>query len=169
MRKLRWPAAAAFATVLVGVVAFPVGSQQPPQRTTLTFFDPNKTNWEKVVDHGRKGGSAGDEVLFVEAQLDPDTCERVGRLVGHIAISKTVGSEDAWFIGDFTLVLADGKVTAAGAAKFSEFAQQERGVFVVTGGTGAYRDATGEVFFEEDVELCDRRGTLTRVDIVHTP
>jgi hypothetical protein len=171
MVKLRWSIAMSLALValMIVVVALPAGSQQPQQRGTITLFDPNKTNYEKVIDEGRKGFSAGDTILFVDAQFDPETCERVGTLVGRLVISKRLKQDNAWFVGDFTLKLADGKVVAEAAARFAEFAQTEDGVFAVTGGTGAYRDASGEVLLQEDVAMCDRKGSLTTVDIGPQP
>jgi hypothetical protein len=172
MTRLRWFSVTVLVLVLVGlvVIAVPVGSQQPPERRTLTLFDPNKTNYEKFIDEGRQGFSPGDMILFIDAQFDPHTCERRGSLVGRLVISRVFRQqENAWFTGDFTLSLPDGKITVAAAAKFTEFEQQERGVFAVTGGTGAYRDASGEVFIQEDVTLCDRKGSLTTLDIGPQP
>ena len=172
MTKLRLLIGMALTLVVIMIVAIamPAVSQQPQPRTTMTFFDPNKTNWERIVDERREGFSTGDTNLFVDAQFDPETCERRGTLIGHIVISKPLGERNAWFIGDFTLKLPDGKVLAQGAAKFAEFEQIDKGVFAVTGGTDAYRDVSGEVKFQsEQVEMCDRRGTLFTVDIGPQP
>ncbi len=157
--------------LIVVVIALPAGSQQPQERGTITLFEPHniKINWEKVIDQGRKGMSAGDTILIVDALFDPENCQRVGTLVGRIAISKVLNQGNAWFIGDFTLNLADGKVIAEAAAKFTEFSQTEDGVFAVTGGTDAYRDVSGEVKFQEDVAMCDRIGSLTTIDIGPQP
>ena len=171
MVKLRWsiPMSLMLIALIVVVIALPAGSQQPQERRTITLFDPSKTSYEKVIDQGRNGMSAGDTILFVDAQFDPETCERSGTLVGRLDISKVLNQDDAWFIGDFTLELADGKVVAEAAAKFTEFAQTEEGVFAVTGGTGAYRDVSGEVLFQEDVAMCDQDGSLTTIDIGPQP
>lgn len=173
MTKLRWFIGTwlLLTLMIVSVIALalPAGSQQPAERGTITLFDPNKTNYEKIVDEGRKGFSPGDTILFVDAQFDPETCERRGTLVGQIVISRILKQDNAWFIGEFTLRLPDGKVTAEAAARFSEFAQTEDGIFAVTGGTGTYRDASGEVKFQEDVTMCERKGTLTTIDIGPQP
>ena len=156
--------------VMLAMSALPAVSQQPPPRNTLTFFDPNKTTWEREIDAGRKGFSPGDTVLLVDAIFDPETCERQATLVGRLEISKFVSEGNAWYVGDFTLKLADGKLIAEAAAKFSEFEQTEKGVFAITGGTDAYRDASGEVKFEENqVRMCDRRGSTFTVDIGPQP
>lgn len=156
-------------TVTVIAFALPAGSQQPAARSTITLFDPNKTDWDKLVDQGRKGFSAGDHVLFIENQLDPETCDRRGKIIGHLVISRIIGEENAWFVGDFTLRLPDGKITAYGAARFAEFEVTDKGIFAVTGGTDTYRDASGEVMIQEDVTRCDRKGALITVDIGPQP
>ena len=172
MTKLRWllGVTLVLVAVMVAVSALPAVSQQPPPRNELTFFDPNKTNWERVVDERRKGFSTGDTILFVDAIFDPETCERRATLTGQIVLSKPLGEENSWFMGNFTLKLADGKIVAGAAAKFSEFGQADKGTFAVTGGTDAYRDASGEVKFSEDqVRMCDTRGSTFTVDIGPQP
>lgn len=153
--------------VLVGT-AVPVGSQQPAERRTITLFDPAKTNYERFLNEGKQGLSPGDTVLFVENQLDTETCERAGQLVGNIMITKILKGENALFEGSFTLLLPDGKITAGGVARFSEFMNTEP-IFAVTGGTGAYRDASGEVTIQEGVELCGKAGDLTTIDLGPQP
>ena len=160
-------AAGLSAVVLIGT-AMPVVSQQPAQRQTLTFFDPAKTNYERFINQGKRGISPGDLIMIIENQLDPETCEKVGRLVGRIQVIKVVGEEDAIFDGSFTVLLPDGKITGSGVARFREFTSTEP-VFAVTGGTGAYRDASGEVSFEENVSLCDKKGDLVTIDIGPQP
>ena len=160
-------AAALSALVVIGG-AMPVVSQQPAERQTLSFFDPNKTNYDRFLNEGKRGISPGDIIMFIEKQLDPETCENVGRLVGKLQIVKTVGTEDAIYDGGFTMLLGDGKITAAAAARFSEFSGTDP-VFAVTGGTGAYRDASGDVTFQENVELCEKKGDLVTIDIGPRP
>lgn len=155
--------AAVSAIVLVGG-ALPVVSQQPAERQTFTLFDPQATQFEKFINQGKRGISPGDVVLFVEKQLDPDTCEKAGKLVGRIQIVKNVGKQNALFQGSFTLLLSGGKITAGGAAKFSDFMSTDP-IFAVTGGTGTYRDASGEVTLTEDAEMCGEKGSLTTIDV----
>ena len=156
--------------IMVVAIAMPAVSQQPPSRITMTFFDPNGSNFERVVDERRKGFGTGDTILIVDPQFDPETCERRGRLVGQLVVSKLLGDENAWFIGDFTLNLPDGKVVVQAAARFADFEQADRGVFAVTGGTDAYRDVSGQVtFLGEEVRMCDRRGTTFTLDLGPQP
>ncbi len=171
MRRLRWFSGVAVAVVALALVAgaVPAGSQQPQDRRTLTFFEPERNSWERHIDELREGESPGDVFIFVNRVFDPETCELAGRLIGRLHVLNPAGPNDAWFLGDFTLVLADGKLTAGGGARFSEFSQADRGVFAITGGTDAHRDASGEVKFQEEVKMCDLRGTLFTVDIGPQP
>ena len=167
MRKL---AVLALAVVALSVVvmfgtAGPVVSQQPAERQTITMFDPKATTFDKFLNEGKRGISPGDTILFIENQLDPETCERMGQLVGRIQVVKSVGTRDALYDGQFSVNLDSGKIVAAAAAKFSEFEGGEP-VFAVTGGTGTYKDASGEVTFgPEKVDLCGTRGDLVTIDI----
>lgn len=160
-------AVVASAVVMLGMVA-PAGSQQPAERQTITLFDARKTNFESVRDEGKRGISPGDRVLFVDNQFDPESCAVVGKLTGQLQIVKVPGPQNARFLGEFSIDLPGGKITAAGGARFSEF-QGTEPVFAVTGGTGDYRDASGEVSFQEDVEMCDKKGSLTTIDLGPRP
>lgn len=156
-------------TVLLtfGVVAgasLPATSQQPPQRQTLVVFDPNAVPFEKTIDERPKGFGPGDWSVAIERVLDPETCEKAGRIVVRFTFVKNAGNEDGHFIVDATYVRSDGKITAYGAGKFSEF-EGGQPLFAVTGGTGAFRDASGEVTFNEETEMCERRGVLTTFDL----
>lgn len=154
------------AIVTLGAMG-PAGSQQPAERQTITVFDPRKTPYEKELDNGKKGFSPGDEFLFIENLKDPETCEKVGKLVGHTQIVKLIGDRDGVFTVDVTVDLKNGKITVYGASRFSEFETQAgQPIFAVTGGTRAYRDASGEVSFGEDrVQLCGTRGELVTFDL----
>jgi hypothetical protein len=155
---------ATMALAAITAAAVPAGSQAPPERQTITLFDPRKTNYERFINEGRADLSPGDRILFVEKQFDPETCERVGKLTGHITIIKLIGRQNALYAGDFTVALVGGKIVAGGAGTFAEF-EGDKPVFAVTGGTETYRDASGEVSFQEDVELCGKKGDLVTIDV----
>jgi hypothetical protein len=155
---------ATMALAAITAAAVPAGSQAPPERQTITLFDPRKTNYERFINEGREDLSPGDRILFVEKQFDPETCERVGKVTGHITIIKIKGRRNALFAGDFTVALAGGKIVAGAAATFTEF-EGDNPVFAVTGGTEAYRDASGEVSFQESPDLCGKKGDLITIDI----
>ena len=149
--------------LVFGGMALPASSQGPGGRTTITIFDPNRTDYSKDVNVGRKGFSPGDWNVSIEKALDPETCEPAGRAVIRFTVVRLVGDNNADFIVDFTYLRSDGKITAYSAGRFSDF---ENGfAFPVTGGAGAYKDATGEVTIQENVELCDKKGATLTFDL----
>jgi hypothetical protein len=149
--------------LIFGAMAVPATSQGPNERTTLTVFDPNKTEYSKDIDEGRKGFSPGDWNVSVEKVLDPETCERAGKAIIRFTFVRSIGRNDGNFIVDFTYQRPDGKLTAYSAGRFKQF---EGGfAFPVTGGSGAYKDAGGEVTLEENVEHCDKKGALLTFDL----
>ena len=149
--------------LIVGGLALPASSQGPGQRTTITVFDPNRTDYDKEIDEGRKGFSPGDWNVSIEKVFDPETCERAGRATIRFVFVRQTGRNDGNFIVDFTYTRADGSITSYGSGKFSDF---EGGfAFPVTGGSEAYKDATGEVLLEEGVERCDKKGALLTFDL----
>jgi hypothetical protein len=164
-RKIAATSAIIAVAVIVGA-AVPVSSQQPPERTTLTFFDPRNTNFEKFINQGPKSFGPGDAVLFIEKLKDPESCERAGKIIGRFTVSKTLGRENAFFLADFGFRLADGTITGYHAGKFSDFESETRNHLAVTGGTQAYRDATGEFTIGARQELCGSKGDLITVDLL---
>ena len=75
---------------------------------------------------------------------------------------KPIGKNDGFHITEGTVVLPDGKIVIYAGGKFSEFAEEDGADLPVTGGTGAYQDASGTMTVLEGQELCDRKGaTLT--------
>jgi hypothetical protein len=162
-------AAAAAATALAGSPAM----SQEPERTTLTLFDPAKGGFQKFVVANRNGfqrlvrrppdrASAGDWSVFTDPFLDPQTCERVGRNIARSMVIKPLKGGDAVAMFDGGIVLKEGKLTFRLPGRFSE----EPAKIAITGGTGAYKDATGEVTFTPGVKRCDQRGSLAVADLL---
>ena len=147
---------------LVGSVVTPAVSQTPPQRTTLTFFDPNATDFDKELNTGGKG-FAGDMFLTKDSFFDPETCEKAGTLLVRGQVIKSAGRNDAFAIFDGGLRLPDGKIAFYSPAKFSDFSG---GPFLaVTGGTETYRDVSGEITISEDQRMCEKNGALITMDL----
>ena len=161
-RRVAAGSVVAVVAVIVGS-AIPVSSQQPAERTTLTFFDPRRSDFEKFINEGRRGFSAGDRFLFIENLKDPETCDPAGKIVGQFTVSKVTGQEDAFFLLEFGFRLPDGTITGYHVGKFSGF---EGDHLAVTGGTQAYRDASGEFSIQSRQEMCGSRGDLITVDIL---
>jgi hypothetical protein len=169
--KKRWGAAAVAASVvalsaLIVGSAIPVASQEPPERTTLTFFDPRRTDYDKFVNAGRRGFSPGDVLLFIEKLKDPETCDRAGKIIGKFTVSKLAGKQDAFFLLDFAFRLPDGTITGYHGGKFSDFESETRNRLAVTGGTQPYRDATGEFTIVQSDKMCGSKGDLVTVDLL---
>jgi hypothetical protein len=168
-KKWRRRAVAASAITVIAVMAgaaIPVSSQQPAERTTLTFFDPRKTDYQKFIDVDGKQFSPGDYNLFIEKLRDPETCDPAGRIIGKFTVVKPVGKQDALFLLDFGFRLPDGTITGYHPGKFSDFESETRNHLAVTGGTHAYKDATGEFTITDAGKMCGTRGDLITVDLL---
>lgn len=165
MRKPLIALASGIAVMLTAGAVMPAISQPPAQRTTLSWFDPRKTDFEKGLNLGGKG-FAGDMALIKDTMFDPGTCEKAGTLLLRFQAVKAIGENDGFFIDEGGLLLPDGKMMLALAGKFSEFEAEGGAAGAVTGGTGAYRDVTGEFHVVEDQEMCEKRGALITADVV---
>ena len=158
---------AGFAAVATGLLLSPASSQQEPQRTTFTLFDPNKGGFEKQInEQPRDSFGAGDWAVFRDPFFDSETCERAGWNHGRSVVIKPLANGDAVAMFDGGIVLPDGKLAFQFIGTFGESARPEGAKIAVTGGTGAYKDARGEVTFTSGVELCDRLGSLVAVDLL---
>lgn len=162
----RWSFALALTFVLSAVVAAgPAISQPPAERTTLTFFDPRATDFEKGLNLGGKG-FAGDMAVVKDTMFDPETCEKSATLLLRFQAVKAIGENDGFFITDGGLILPDGKLGISLFGRFSEFASEGGSPGAVTGGTGANRDVTGEFTVSERHRTCDKRGSLITASLL---
>ena len=164
MRKTA--AVSAFVLLVGGLL---LGSLQPavsqaPGGQTLTFFDPRVTDFEKEIDEGRSGFSAGDWSVMKDRFFNPETCEKAGDLVARFTFVKSAGRNDGYFLMDAGMITPDGNLTFYWPGRFSEFENQTNGG-AITGGTGAYTGASGTVRVQEDQQLCDKRGALVTVEL----
>lgn len=164
--KALFGASALLAAVLVGTLVAPATSQLPPERVTLTFFDPNSVEFRKVIDEKPNGFSSGDWELAREKQLNPETCETAGQVVTQFVLVKKLGNENAYFRLNGDLLLDDGTISFQGAGKFSDFGSEGGFKFSVIGGTGAYKDATGEASIVERTPMCDQKGETVTLDLL---
>jgi hypothetical protein len=150
------------ALALIVIGAQPAVSQPPKQRTTISVFDPNVTPYSKEINEGSKKFGPGDWSVGLERFFDTDTCERSGRAITKFTFVKDLGKQDGMYIIDASVLFSDGKISIYSGGRFSEFENDGGAVFAVTGGTGAYQDATGTMTIEENTDLCDRKGaTIT--------
>ena len=105
------------------------------------------------VDTGDPGESSGDFFLFESRLLHPRTGDLVGVDSGKCMIAIRT------FVCDATArINGKGKIVVAGA-----FFSENDGVLPITGGTGAYREAAGQLFVR-DLPNGDTRLTFVLVD-----
>ena len=166
---------AVVATFVLLVGGLILGSLQPavsqaPGGRTLTFFDPNATDFEKNINVGRRGFSAGDWSVIKDSLFDPETCEKSGTFLGRFTFIKAVGGNDGFFMLEGGALLSDGRVTFSWPGRFTDFGQADapptQGA-AVTGGTGAYEGAGGSVLVQEDQQMCEKRGAIISVDLTN--
>ena len=142
----------------------PAQSQAPGQRTTIQFFEPNRTAKEYELDLGRQGFTPGDGGTSKAPQFDPETCEKNGTVVGQFTYLAPAGKENGFFSFNGAALLPDGKLTFHFVSKFTDLEEGATGA--ITGGTGPYKDARGDVTIVEDFEACDKKGALATADLI---
>ena len=102
--------------------------------TSLTFVE--RATTDTVIDTGAKGDSSGDLLTFSNEVFDAQDKEKVGTDSGWcIRIVAGKSWECFW-----TLAIADGQITVEGP-----FLDAGDSALAVTGGTGKYAGARGEM------------------------
>jgi allene oxide cyclase len=91
---------------------------------------------DAVLDSGAKGDSAGDVLTFGNEIYDADNKNKLGNNNGW-CVRTVVGKAWECF---WTLTLQDGQITVAGP-----FLDGKDSILAVTGGTGKYQNAKGEM------------------------
>jgi hypothetical protein len=142
-RKTAALAAALTAAALAGVAGvLPAQGQDPAATRTLTFASTQSPRDFKSIDVKPKGDSVGDRFVF------STTLRAAGKVAGRmegdcLAIDGRFEALDCSLVA----ILADGSLTAAGAAvdKPIPGVGGTKEQYAVTGGTGAYVGATGVI------------------------
>jgi hypothetical protein len=105
--------------------------------------------YEKQIDLGKAGFSAGDVTLGSHQLFDaasPTTV--VGRDFERLTILRVVaGGQDADFVYDSTLRLADGDILLYGEGRLSDIFTTSGATIAAIGGTGAYQGMVGAATF----------------------
>jgi len=129
--------------VLVGAMSVAWLSAPSLAQTQIQVLD-REGPYEKLVDVGRAGFSAGDVVLESHPLLAPVDESVVGRSFTRLTVMKVVrGGEDLVGILEFTARLSGGDVTAYGPVRFSDLFAPGGATFAVIGATGTYEGMTG--------------------------
>jgi len=119
--------------ILLGA-AIVVGCSAKSPPTSLHVVEHAET--DAVAELGEPGDSVGDVLTFANPVFNADNTEQVGTNNGY-CLRTAVGS--AWEC-HWILTLSDGQITVDGP-----FYDTGDSVLAITGGTGAYSEARGEM------------------------
>jgi hypothetical protein len=123
------------------VAVGPAGAARHDPDTTTIHLIGHETAHAQL-DLGAPGPSLGDETVFSGALLRADGDQEIGHFEGTL----TAVAPDGRFLASVVLALPGGQVAVQGELNF---ATQTEFVHAITGGTGAYRDASGEFHFHD--------------------
>jgi len=120
--------------IMGGVLGQTPGAGASPAPRTLTLVE--RATTDTVIDLGEQGDSIGDMIAFGNALYDQDNQRQVGTNQGG-CLRAVPGQtyECSW-----TVILANGQLSVEGP-----FNDSSDSVLTVTGGTGAYIGARGEM------------------------
>ena len=132
--------------VVLGALALSAGSlasaspnHGSKKAVQLTFIE--KSTAGTFVDVDQSGGqSVGDMFVFQADLLDPNTQAKVGTVEGHCVLITASGDISDC---DASGILAGGQIRVAGANT-----DANTNVLAVTGGTGIYRNVSGQITIE---------------------
>lgn len=106
------------------------------QDDEMTIAVVERATTDVVTDTGEEGDSVGDILTFANEVFDADNAEKIGTNNGY-CVRTVVGA--AWEC-NWTMMLPDGLITVEGP-----FLDSGDSVFVITGGTGKYVGASGQM------------------------
>lgn len=127
----RFFSASAAAIVAAGLS---IASVQAADMETLALVE--RATTDAVIDTGAAGDSSGDLLTFANEIFDKDNAAKVGSDSGWCIRVVTGKSWECFW----TLMLPDGQITIEGP-----FLDAGDSVMAVTGGTGKYAGARGEM------------------------
>jgi hypothetical protein len=132
--------------VVLGALALSVGSLASAsanhgfnKSVRLTFIEKSTAGTFVDVDHSG-GQSIGDVFIFQNDLFDPSTHAKVGTVEGHCMLITASGDITDC---DASGILAGGQIRVAGADSNANI-----NVLAVTGGTGIYRNVSGQITIE---------------------
>jgi hypothetical protein len=150
--------------MLVGAL-LPAASQETGE-AALSFraCEYNSRGFDKDVDtSGPDRFSEGDYSLFYDPLFEPGSGDRIGREAGTLFFVKEVGQRDAVVHITVTFLFDDGRIAAQG---FTKFRNLRDGVTIpITGGTRAYRGASGHVEAREGGKCNGKRALRLRFEV----
>jgi hypothetical protein len=145
MRRIHGLALLAVAATLIayglndGVFAQDATPIATPAEDASTLVAVERATTDTVIDQGEEGDSIGDLLAFGNAVFDEGNENEIGTSQGSCV--RTVPGQ-AWECM-FSITLDEGQLTVAGP-----FYDAGSSVLAITGGTGAYSSARGEMRLE---------------------
>jgi hypothetical protein len=133
---------------LVVSMIVPAAADNGGDRVTLRLAEKaaDDEQFETDIDVGEEGKSIGDYTVFEsEPIFNRALTRQVGVFQGDCLAVSIVPRESATAECDFTVVLDKGLITVEGPITFSEQSFDDVQEWAVTGGTGAYKSAHGEL------------------------
>lgn len=153
-RRITRAALAAGAATAVGIGALALGQQSSSAVDTAAAAVAGdelvgRGGQETTINHGRSGPSIGDRVVFWEKLSEKDDNDRVGRLTGTCDTTEVRRNSNGRVTNGYlqcvaTFALTDGQITVQGSFWWTN----DKPTLAITGGTGSYDDAAGEVHLD---------------------
>jgi hypothetical protein len=122
------------AVLLAGIAGIVSGQDDDDEMMTFTVVE--RATTDIVTDTGAEGDSVGDLLTFANEIYDEANENVIGSDNGYCVRTVAPG---AWEC-NWTLTLEGGSITVEGP-----FLDSGDSVFAVTGGTGVYADASGQM------------------------
>ncbi|HEV2060769.1 MAG TPA: hypothetical protein VGR11_15565 [Solirubrobacteraceae bacterium] len=119
----------------------PAVSQQAPATVQKAAFSKDKAERATDLDLGKKGPSAGDRIVTRGPLFDrASTSKRIGSYTAEL-----VNIDPASLLTQMTVtvIFPDGQLTVGGSLPFRRTLTRSGAVLPITGGTGAYKHASG--------------------------
>jgi hypothetical protein len=125
--------------------------------TSIHVVYPWDTARVAFLDQNRPGLRLGDSVAARGPLLDPTTDQQVGSAYGTCWVARTLIRGQGLYDCTYLLKLADGTITLQGLDPHGPGSSP----FAVTGGSGIYRDASGDAVFTDSTTATDMQISLT--------
>jgi type IV secretory pathway protease TraF len=124
-----------------------------PARAGSTVFIADSTGFFRSIDEAAPGLSTEDLIFEKSPVLDVATGDRIGVSTTRIQVVKVeLEGDDTLSIMDSTVVVDGGRITFSGSFRTGIWQGSDglgwRGMFPITGGTGAHQGASGTVVAE---------------------
>jgi len=145
LRRNLVTAAAVALTLPLGIVIGQMDLRDASARDEIVVVE--HASSDAVIDNGAEGDSAGDTLVFANDIYDANDASQVGSDQGscmRVKAASADGANDGVWECSWTVMLADGNIAVQGPSVDDGTAT----TLSVTGGTGKYDGASGEMLLE---------------------